>query len=154
MSDPIDYVVTVPMTFTHADSPGLIGLDAWIAEGDAAGDPATGKEWWFTTFGVLPLFEAGSRLYIVCEDMLRGYAPLTGILFDESRERNGSAPLAFVRRGGAVAVTIDDRIIGFRGYRHRWWNRRDEYPFPDWRTVGRRVPSTPTKVGRGAVHRR
>ena len=137
-SVPTDYVVTVPMNFTHEDAPGLKGLDAWIAEGDAAGEADSGQEWWFTTFGVLPVFVPGCRLYIVCEDRLRGYAPITRIMFDESRIRNGQAPLAFVRRGGAVAVTIPERITGFRGYRRRWWSRDDETPFPEWTTADRR----------------
>jgi hypothetical protein len=137
-SCPTDYVVTVPINFTFDGAPGMKGLDAWIAEGDAAGEPASGQEWWFTTYGVLPVFEPGCRLYIVCEDRLRGYAPITRIMFDQSRVRHGKSPLAFVRSGGAVAVTIDEKITGFRGYRRRWWNRDDEKPFPDWKTADRR----------------
>jgi hypothetical protein len=38
-------------------------------------------------------------------------------------------------RHGAVAVTIPERIHGFRGYRQRWWPREAEQPFPDWRTA-------------------
>lgn len=137
-ADPTDYVVTVPMNFTHEDTPGMKGLDAWIGEGDAAGDPDSGQEWWFTTYGVLPVFVPGCRLYVVCEDRLRGYAPITRIMFDQNSVRNGKSHLAFVREGGAVAVTIDEKITGFRGYRRRWWNRADEMPFPDWKTADRR----------------
>jgi hypothetical protein len=138
MPNPTDFVVTVPINFTHDCAPGLKGLDAWIAEGDAAGEPETGEEWWFTTYGVVPEFEPGCRLYIVCEDRLRGYAPITTILYDTERVRFGKAPIAFVRRGGAVAVTIDEKIAGFRGYRRRWWDRDDEFPFLDWKTADRR----------------
>ncbi|KKM63583.1 hypothetical protein LCGC14_1510020 [marine sediment metagenome] len=138
MDDPTDYVVTVPMTFTHPCAPGRRGLDAWIAEGDAAGDPETGKDWWFTTYGVLPVFQGGCRLYIVCEGRLRGYAPITNIMFDESRMHDGKGPIAFVRRGGGVAVTIDQTVRGFRGYRRRWWERSDEVAFPGWKTADRR----------------
>lgn len=135
---PTDYVVTVPINFRFDGAPGLRGLDAWIAEGDAAGDPATGQEWWFTTYGVLPVYQPGCRLYVVCEDRLRGYAPITRIMFDTERLRGGKAPLAFVRESGAVAVTIPEAITGFRGYRRRWWDRAEEVPFPDWKTADRR----------------
>ena len=63
-----DYVVTVPKNFTHPAAPGKRGLAAWIAEGDAAGDPQSGREWWFTTYGLLPSFVGDDdRLYVVCE---------------------------------------------------------------------------------------
>jgi hypothetical protein len=39
---------------------------------------------------------------------------------------------ALVRHGDAVAVTIDEFVRGFRGWRYRWWNRDIETPFPDW----------------------
>ncbi len=134
-----DFVVTVPINFTHPDAPGLKGLDAWVAEGDAAGDPWSGQEWAFTSYGVLPGCDvADSRLYIVCEDRLRGYSPITAIRYDQSRFRAGRAPIAFIRKGGAVAVTVRERIAGFRGYRRRWWERSDEVPFPDWKTADRR----------------
>ena len=133
-----DVVVTVPKNFTHPDAPGKHGLAAWIAEGDAAGDSETGQDWWFTTYGVLPVFQPGCRLYIVCEDRIRGYAPIKEIFYDTERVRNGKAPLAFVRKGCAVAVTIDEKITGFRGYRRRWWNRSDEVDFHDWKTADRR----------------
>lgn len=138
MAEQTDYVVTVPINFTHECAPGKKGLDAWIAEGDAAGDPETGQKWWFTTYGVLPVFQAGCRLYIVCEDRIRGYAPIQDIMHDTERVRNGKAPLAFVRKGGAVAVTIPERVRGFRGYRLRWWDRAEEVDFPDWQTADRR----------------
>lgn len=138
MLEATDYVVTVPIGFTHECAPGLKGLDAWIAEGDAAGDQDSGEEWWFTTYGTIPAFVPGCRLYVVCEDRLRGYAPITRIMFDESRVRHGRAPLAFVRLGGAVAMTIPERITGFRGYRRRWWDRSQEVPFPEWKTADRR----------------
>lgn len=144
-----DCVVTVPLNFTHPCAPGLKGLDAWIAEGDAAGEPETGQEWWFTTYGPIPVFVPGDRLYVVCENRLRGYAPLTGVMYDESRVRHGQAPIAFIRRGGAVAVTIPERITGFRGYRTRWWDRADEVPFPDWRTADRvHGAASPRKAAR------
>ena len=133
-----DCVVTVPMNFTWPGAPGLRGLDAWAAEGDLAGEPESGREWYFTSYGTLPVFVPGDRLYIVCEGRLRGYALLVNVFYDESKFRHGQAPIAFVRRGGAVAVTIPARIAGFRGWRRRWWDRQDELPFPDWRTADRR----------------
>lgn len=131
-----DVVVTVPKNFTHPAAPGKRGLAAWIAEGDAAGDAYSGQEWWFTTYGPLPYCQPGERVYIVCEGRLRGYAPLIRAMFDESRVRNGCAPIAFIRGGDVVAVTIDEPIQGFRGWRARWWDRADERPFPDWKTAG------------------
>lgn len=130
-----DVVVTVPMNFTHPCAPGKKGLAAWITEGDAAGEPWSGEEWVFTTYGPLPLWMPGDRCYVVCERRLRGYAPILRVMYDESKVRYGKAPLAFVRGGGAVAVTIDKPIVGFRGWRTRWWEREDERPFPDWKTV-------------------
>src|SRR6185369_461133 len=116
-----DVVVTVPKNFTHPRAPGMKGLAAWVAEGDAAGEPYSGQEWMFTTYGPLPVFIPGDRCYIICEGRLRGYSPLTNVLYDSSRFRNGQAPIAFVRRGEAVAVTIAEPITGFRGWRARWW---------------------------------
>ena len=138
MAEQTDYVVTVPINFTHECAPGMKGLDAWIAEGDAVGDTETGHTWFFTSYGVLPVFQPGCRLYIVCEDRIRGYAPIKRIVFDTERVRYGKAPLSFVREGGAVAVTIPRRITGFRGYRRRWWDRAEEVDFPDWKTADRR----------------
>lgn len=131
-----DVVVTVPKTFTHPAAPGLRGLAAWIAEGDPAGEPHSGQEWMFTTYGPLPVIQPGERVYVVCEGRLRGYAPLIRCLYDQNSYRRGQARIAFVRGGDAVAVTIDEPIQGFRGYRLRWWDRDRERPFPDWKETG------------------
>lgn len=40
---------------------------------------------------------------------------------------------AIVRKGNAVACTIDEPIPGFRGLRKRWWSRDIEKPFPNWK---------------------
>jgi hypothetical protein len=69
----------------------------------------------------------GDRVYIVAHGKLRGYAPLTRL------EVNGRR-LAFGREGRAVAVTIEEPVRGFRGWRYRWWNRDAETPFPNWKT--------------------
>lgn len=128
-----DVVVTVPKNFTHPAAPGKRGLAAWIAEGDAAGDEWSGKTWWFTTYGPLPVFSPGDRCYVVCEGRLRGYAPLIDVKFDADNLRFRWAPIAFIRAGDAVAVTIPQKVTGFRGWRTRWWNREDEIPFPEWK---------------------
>ena len=130
----MDIVVTVPKNFTHQCAPGKRGLAAWIAEGDAAGDEWTEKTWNFTTWGTKPNIELGERVYIVCENRLRGYAPLVDMYFEPARDSRGYIDL--VRAGGAVAVTIDEKIVGFRGWRKRWWDRVDEAPFPDWKGGG------------------
>jgi hypothetical protein len=114
----IDIVVTVPMGF----------WPEWIEEGDAAGEPSTGEEWGFFMGGRRPPVEAGDRLYVVAHGRLRGFAPVTRLAHTD----NG---FAICREGGGVAVTIDETIKGFRGWRRRWWSRADERPFPDWMTA-------------------
>lgn len=123
-----DVVVTVPMNFRHPSAPGKKGLAAWLAEGDPPGSPWSGQEWHFTTHGVLPTFSPGDRCYVVCEGRLVGYAPLLRVLYDQNRFMRGRAPICFVRGGGAVACTIDEKITGFRGWRRRWWDRSEEKP--------------------------
>lgn len=129
----MDLVVTVPKP----------RWEEWLTEGDLADGteaPATWEEQaeYGLTFGAgahLPK-EAGpgDRLYVVAHGKLRGYAPITEI-DAEHPERFGGQPggFAIVRRGGAVAVTIDLEIRGFQGWRYRWWNRAAEKPFPEWK---------------------
>lgn len=114
----MDVVVTVPLTF---------GLDNWIAEGDAAGVPWSGQTWHFYLAGGVPDIHPGERVYVVCNRKLRGYSPLVRI------ERYDHNRYALVRHGDAVAVTIELPIIGFRGFRYRWWQYTDEWGFPNWR---------------------
>ena len=112
-----DLVVTLPLSF---------GLGRWIAEGDQAGEPWSGEEWGFSLGGARPDIAPGERVYVVHNLLLRGYAPLTRLVRDEGR-------WVLCRGGDAVAVTIDEQIVGFRGWRRRWWDRSAERPFPDWR---------------------
>lgn len=114
-----DVIVTVPQSF---------GLDTWIDEGDAAGDPWSGTEWDFYLGGMPPTIKPGERVYVVYKGKLRGYAPLVRI------DRQGPGRYSLVRHGGAVAVTIPRFIQGFRGFRYRDWDRSAEVAFPDWRT--------------------
>jgi hypothetical protein len=114
----MDVVVTVPKWF---------GLKQWIDEGDPAGSKWTGQLWDFYCGGGKPDIKVGERVYVVCEGKLRGYAPLVELIWNGGR---GS----FVRGGNAVAVTIKTPIIGFRGWRYRWWKYEDEIPFPDWQS--------------------
>lgn len=113
----MDVVVTVPKSF---------GLETWIAEGDAAGEPWSGEEWGFYLGGNPPKIDPGERVYIVYNGKLRGYAPLVRI-------QHTDRGYALIRHGDAVAVTIDERIIGFRGFRYRWWSHSSERPFPEWK---------------------
>ncbi|MFN3627631.1 MAG: hypothetical protein ACK4S3_07100 [Parvibaculum sp.] len=109
----VDLVGTCPKDF----------WEEWIAEGDAAGSPESGETWgWYTQHSYRSLICPGDRFYVVAHGKLRGYAPVIGVT-------NG----AILRRGGAVAVTIDEPIPGFRGLRKRWWSYESERPFPDWR---------------------
>lgn len=125
----MDVVVTVPKSFTHPAAPGKKGLAAWLAEGDAPGEPWSGKDWWFTTYGPIPDIDIGERVYVVCEDRLVGYAPLVNMMVDrEQHLERGQGSIAFVRQNGAVACTIDAKTVGFRGWKYRWWDRKDEKP--------------------------
>lgn len=112
----MDVVVTVPK--------GI--WDDWIAEGDAAGSPDSGEEWGFYTAGPKPTCQPGDRCYIVAHGAIRGFAAVRRIV-----RHHGL--WAICRGGGAVAVTIRDPAVGFRGWRARWWDRDEEVPFPAWR---------------------
>jgi len=116
----MDIVVTLPESF---------GLDRWVAEGDAAGDPWSGQFWAWYLGGRPPTkIIPAERVYVVYKGSLIGYASLVRIdIFNEKR-------YSLVRGGGAVAVTIDQKIKGFRGFRYRWWDRSEEKPFPDWKS--------------------
>lgn len=117
-----DVVLTVPKTFRWGDK---VGLAAWVAEGCLPGAEDDDDLYQFTTWGQRPDIAPGERVYVVCEGKLRGYAPLVELIYDAGR-------VTFVRGGGAVAVTIPESVIGFRGWRYAWWRREDEVPFPDW----------------------
>lgn len=110
-----DVVVTVPKSF---------GLERWAGEGDPPGSEWSGDLYGFSVAGS-PKIEPGERVYVVCEGRLRGYAPLLYAVREASRTR-------LVRGGGAVAVTIDREISGFRGFRYAWWGRGEERPFEGW----------------------
>lgn len=114
----MDVVVTVPKQYWRI----------WLGEGDLPGDPPTGHEYMYTVGGrpqVLP----GERVYVVAGGLLRGYAPLVRVDIG----LGGKSHL--IRAGGAVAVTIPQRIKGFRGFRYRWWARDDEMSYPEWRVL-------------------
>lgn len=98
----------------------------WIAEGDAVGSPASGEEWGFYTGGGQPNVSPGDRVYVVAHGLLRGYAPLTRLVMQGGQ-------VVLCRRGGAVATTIKEPVVGFRGWRYRWWKREDEVDFPEWK---------------------
>lgn len=132
-----DVVVTVPMNFTHSAAPGKKGLAAWLAEGDRPGETWSGNEWYFSCGQNMPNIVPGERVYVVCEGRLVGYAPLIRVeLAVPSRgpvrgkvfQKRFRKTCHLVRGGGAVACTIDAPIIGFLGYRYRWWDRAIERP--------------------------
>lgn len=85
----MDVVVTVP-----ADR-----WATWLAEGDAAGEPPTGRTYEFKVPS-RPDIEPGDRVYVVAGGKLRGYAPLLRV---EERERPDGVYL--IRGAGAVAAT-------------------------------------------------
>jgi hypothetical protein len=98
-----DVLVTVPLSF---------GLDAWIDEGQLPGEPWAGDDWDFYLYGAVPVIVPGERVYILYAGKIRGYAPLVRI------DHHGGGRYSLVRRGGAVAVTIDRVIRGFRAWRN------------------------------------
>lgn len=139
-----DVVVTVPKGFwgawlSEGDLPGQKEFGCYLCEGQddlctlcmGTGRLKTGQVEWDFYLGHAnpPKIDIGERVYIVAHGLLRGYAPLVGL-------RHGSGGWSLVRKGGAVAVTIEDPVRGFPGWRYRWWNREDEKPFPDWKTKG------------------
>jgi hypothetical protein len=124
----MDVVVTLTKSF---------GLRRWIAEGDPAGTDWSGQEWGWYMGGHPPKnLEPGDRVYVVYDGHLIGYSPLVCI-----RQNPHIRGYVLVRGGGAVAVTIDERIRGFQGCRYRWWKREDERPFPDWQELVHPYPS-------------
>ena len=116
-----DVVVTVPK--------GL--WQDWIAEGDLPGEESQWESHFWISGFITPLIAEGERVYIVAHGKLRGYAPLVRQEYTCALAPNRSCLL---RRGDAEAVTIDEPIRGFQGWRYRWWSRADEHPFPDWMT--------------------
>lgn len=120
-----DVVVTVPKNFTHPDFPGKKGLAAWLSEGDAPGEPWSGQDWCFSTWGMPPNIIPGERVYVVCEGRLVGYAPLTELSLQNEK---GWGAIGFFRKGGAVTCTIPRYIQGFRGWRYRFWDLVEEVP--------------------------
>lgn len=111
-----DVIVTLPQSF---------GLKHWLAEGDPAGSEPTGTLYGFTVASK-PRIEPGERVYVCYRGVLIGYAPLVEL------RQVGPFRWSLVRGGGAVAVTIEEPIPGFRGFRYRWWRREVERPFPAW----------------------
>ena len=120
----MDLVATVPKT----------RWDDWLAEGDCAGTPTTGAVYaWVTSSPVARYCRTGDRLYIVAHGKLRGWAVIGQVeRFILALPR--PAQYEINRAGGAVACTIPTAIPGFPGLRKRWWDRKLEVPFPDWRT--------------------
>lgn len=118
----MDVVVTVPAKLWAE----------WLAEGDQAGEADSRTLYYFRAGRHAPrdMTPGEDRVYVVAHGKLRGYAILDQIAYDPT----GHGRFAFARRGGAVACTIDTSIVGFRGWRRRWWERIYERPFPDWRT--------------------
>ena len=122
-----DVVVTVQSRF----------WDKWLEEGGLPGERSNGTEYGFSVRSK-PNIEVGERVYIVAGNKLRGYAPLVRVGHAEIFATRGNyyrGQYALVRQGGAVAVTIDEPIKGFQGYRYRWWDRDDEKSFRDWQVL-------------------
>lgn len=111
----MDIVVTVPAK----------EWEEWIAEGDCAGDEPTGSEYEFSVPQFPKRLEIGERCYVVAGGKLRGFAPVTGLY----------GRCYILRGANAVAVTIEEPIPGFRGFRYRWWERESEVPFLDWKVL-------------------
>lgn len=141
-----DIVVTLPKSFTWAGAPGLKGLGAWLAEGDAAGEPRSGADYCWSIGAHAPRIEPGERVYVCYNGQLIGFAPLLHVQSTMAHAFDGKPRYLLVRGGGAECVTIPEFISGFRGYRYRWWERHNEVPIANWREMvrearaGRTVP--------------
>ena len=137
-----DIVCTVPLNFRYGDKKGLA---AWLDEGDAPGTEwEDGDYYVYTTGGARPKIEPGERCYIVCEGMLVGYAPLVEMRWTPKHKGSRWGTLELIRGGGAVACTLKEqmvvgaaratveviprKIVGFRGWRYRWWKYEEEIP--------------------------
>lgn len=117
-----DVVVTVPK--------GM--WEAWLAEGDLPGDDWSGyvSHFWIPR-QPLPKIVTGERVYVVSHGKLRGFAPLWTMESSCMLRR----PMAcLMRTDEAQAVTINEPVRGFQGWRYRWWDHDAERPFPEWRT--------------------
>lgn len=130
-----DIVFNVPGNYAYRQNQR--GLAAWMAEGGFPGEES-GFEWsWTLPFGS-PVVEPGDRVYAVYAGKLIGFAPLVRL------DRQGRRPV-LVRSGGAVSVTIDERVRPFNGFKYRWWEREHETPidllaaFPELRVLSRFV---------------
>lgn len=124
-----DVVVTVPRAMWWE----------WLAEGDLPGETPTDATYHYFLSGPVPDIKPGERVYIVAHNRLRGYAPLVRIEYPLKPMQEfwwPTAKYALVRKGDAVAVTIDEQVRGFRGFKYRWWDTADEQPFPEWQTEG------------------
>ena len=119
-----DVVVTVPK--------GM--WSEWLEEGDLPGEDWSGyvSHFWIPRepFPTVSGIGGDDRVYIVAHGKLRGYSPVCGL---ERSCRMRPSMACLMRKGDAVAVTVPEKIIGFRGWRYRFWDRADEIPFPDWR---------------------
>jgi len=117
----MDVVVTVPKPL----------WGAWMEEGGLPGEPWGQDEYHFWV-ATPPEIHVGERVYIVAHGKLRGYSPLVRCE-RHCQLRPNRAYL--IRNNGAVSVTINQSIAGFRGYRYRWWDYIEETPFPDWQSA-------------------
>lgn len=118
--EPIDVVARVPKT----------AWLNWLAEGDWPGEPAT-ERWGFSVGRpVTKAYATAERCYVVAWGQVRGYAPLVS--------PEGNEVAAFVRGGGAVAMTVPGLVLpgGQWNWMYRGWRRAEEVPFPDWATAG------------------
>lgn len=139
-----DVVVTIPTS----------RWEAWLEEGCLPGENPRGARYFIRTAG-RPRIEPGERVYVVAHGRLRGYAPLWYLgdelplldvklpdageydIIDKWRDEHRDGFHHYlVRRGGAVAVTIPEKIKGFQGFRYRWWGRKQEISFHEWQTAG------------------
>lgn len=103
----------------------------WLAEGDCAGDRPSGEEWgwWLHRGASEPPILPGELLYVVAWGRLRGAAPVTRVVRADGR-------WIICRRAGAVALTLPEPVLGFRGWKGRWWLKESEVPFLDWKFGG------------------
>ena len=99
--------------------------------------PGVGRK---TANVVLNVAFGGSLLQDINTQQPNSRRHVDGVLYDQLQHGLRFEPGSrlgrgcIVRAGGAVACTIREQIIGFRGLRERWWTCDRELPFPDWKT--------------------
>lgn len=67
---------------------------------------------------------------------MSGYAQDTSVSVERSRAEIETILAKYGAKAFAYMTSETHAVIGFQGWRRRWWQRENEIPFPDWKTKG------------------